>query len=93
MQSNILLFLLFSIIAALITRLLPQNKKKYGLFCINIIFYLLCDARFLFLMLASILWSFKFGQKLESTTSKTRLWLFLGIFPIILLLIIFKYFN
>lgn len=93
MQSNILLFLLFSIIAALITRLLPQNKKKYGLFCINIIFYLLCDARFLFLMLASILWSFKFGQKLESKTSKTRLWLFLGIFPIILLLIIFKYFN
>lgn len=93
MQSNLLLFLLFSIIAALIIRLLPNKQKKYGLFCFNIIFYLLCDPRFLFLMLASILWSFKSGQKIESETSKNKLWLFLGIFPVILILIFFKYFN
>lgn len=93
MQSNLLLFLLFSIIASLTIRLLSNNQKKYGLFCFNIIFYLLCDPRFLILMLASILWSFKSGQKIESETSKNKLWLFFGIFPIVLILILFKYFN
>ncbi len=93
MQSNLLLFLLFSIIASLTIRLLSAKQKKYGLFCFNIIFYLLCDPRFLLLMLASILWSFKSGQKIESETSKKKLWLFGGTFPIILILILFKYFN
>lgn len=95
MQSNILLFLLFSIIAALIIRLLPKEKKKYGLFCFNIIFYLLCDPRFFFLMFVTILWGFKAGQKInaESSHPGNKLWLFLGIFPVILILIFFKYFN
>lgn len=93
MQSNLLLFLLFSIIAALIIRLLPQGQKKHGLFCFNIIFYLLCDPLFLLLILTSILWSFKSGQKIESETTKKKLWLFLGVSPIILILILFKYFN
>lgn len=93
MQSNILLFLLFSIIAAFIIRLLPQSQKKYGLFFVNIIFYLLCDARFMLLMLAGILWSFGIGRKLSMKPERNKFWLCSGIIPVVLILIIFKYYN
>lgn len=93
MQTNILLFLLFSIIAALVIHILPPALKKYGLLALNIIFYLSCDARFFLLMLLSICWSFLIGRQVENATARKKLWLWMGIIPIIFILAVFKYFN
>lgn len=93
MQSNILLFLFFSIIAALIIRFLPPSRKKYGLFCLNIIFYLLCDARFIILILISTLWSFFCGRRLQQANIRRKFWLCLGIVPVIFVLAFFKYYK
>ena len=92
MQSNIVLFLTFSITAALIVRFLSPSRKKYGLFALNMIFYLLCDSKFLILILISILWSFFCGQKIEQSSAKRNFWLCFGIAPIIIALAFFKYY-
>lgn len=95
MQTNILLFLLFSIIASIVIRFLPPRFKKYGLFCFNMLFYLLCDIRYITLMLFGIVWSFYIGRKLSGHTSpinrKVLLWI--GIVPVLLTLCFFKYYN
>lgn len=95
MQTNILSFLLFAIIASIVIRLLPHRFKKYGLLCFNILFYLLCDIRYIALMLFSIVWSFCIGRKLSSQTSHTtrRILLWVGIIPVLLTLCFFKYYN
>lgn len=93
MQTNILLFLLFSIIAALVIRILPPTLKKYGLLVLNIIFYLSCDARFFLLMLLSTCWSFFIGRQIENSVVRKKLWLWMGIIPILFTLAVFKYYN
>lgn len=93
MQSNILLFLSFSIIVAIIIHFLSPERKKYGLFCLNIIFYLICDAKFLVLILISTLWSYLWSHIIEMSATKKILKLYLGIIPIIIILAFFKYYN
>ena len=92
MQSNILLFLLFSFIVSALLRILPTRLKRYGLFFFNISFYLLCDAKFFLLVIIGTIWSFVVGRWLCTTTKrKTLLWI--GIIPIIGVLCLFKYYN
>ena len=93
MQSNILFFLFFSIFASLLIRFLSPSRKKYGLFCLNIIFYLLCDFKFIALILICTLWSFFCGKKLSKASMNRKLWLCLGIIPVIFTLAFFKYCN
>lgn len=93
MQTNILLFLLYSIIVALIVRVLPKEAQKYGLFVFNILFYLLCDAKFLFLILLGIWWSFFIGKQLGKRKEPKSSLLWLGILPVIILLGFFKYYH
>lgn len=93
MQSNILQLLFFSIISAFIIRIFPPKFKKYGLFCLNIIFYLLCDARFLFLIILCTVWSYYIGKLLDQLSHKRKLCLWIGIIPVLIPLCFFKYYN
>lgn len=93
MQSNILLFLIFSIIAAFIVRVLSPSRKKYGLLYVNILFYFICDTKFLLLMLISTAWSFFCGQRIEHSVHRRKFWLCFGIIPVILILAFFKYYK
>lgn len=93
MQSNILLFILFSIISAIIMYLIPVKYKKYMLLFLNVLFYGICDLRFLFLILSGIIWSYYIGKYIAVKTEMRKFVLCLGIIPIVVILCFFKYYN
>lgn len=93
MQENILLFLLFSISAIIIIHNLPDFLRKYGVFCANLIFYFLCDAKFLLLILFSTIWSYLTGRKIVRAKKHKIFWLWIGIIPVVLILCAFKYYK
>jgi len=93
MQSNILLFLLFSVLSAIILYFIPSKQKKYALLIFNLLFYLLCDYKFILLIIISIIWSYYIGKKIACQSSNRKYYLFLGIIPIIVILCFFKYYN
>lgn len=91
MQSNIILFLAYSLVAVVIIHGLPQKIKRYGLLIFNMFFYLLCDAKFFLLVLLGIGWSYVIGGRL--IRKHNRGILILGIVPIVGMLSFFKYYN
>ena len=93
MQSNILLFVLFSIFSAIILNLISVNYKKYALLFLNILFYALCDWKFLLLIVFGIIWSYCIGCFIANNTVFRKIYLWIGIIPIVLILIFFKYYN
>ncbi len=93
MQTNIILFLIFSFITVIFFYLLPYTLRRYYLFCINFIFYFLCDFKFGSLIFFSILWSYYWGRKMHASICPRKLLLFSGIIPIITILLFFKYYH
>jgi len=93
MQSDILLFVLFSIISAVIMYFIPVKYKKYMLLFLNVLFYSLCDFRFLFLIFLGIVWSYYIGRFIINNPKLRKLYLCFGIFPIVVILCFFKYYN
>lgn len=93
MQSNILLFVLFSIISAIIMNFISVKYKRYVLLFLNLLFYSLCDLKFLLLIVASILWSYYIGKCIADKSASRKLYLWLGIIPIVFSLCFFKYYN
>lgn len=93
MQSNILLFVLFSIISAITLNFIPVKYKKYMLLFLNLLFYGLCDLKFLFLILLGIVWSYYIGRLIVTKLELRKFYLCLGIIPIVIILCFFKYYN
>lgn len=91
MQTNILLFLLFSIIAVFIIRFIPCDMKKYGILFLNIFFYVICDYRFSVLIFTEIFWSFFWGKAISDRHSKIPM--VIGITPVLFVLLFFKYYH
>lgn len=87
MESNILLFLAFSVIALVIYYILPYSIRKYLLLVYSFIFYFICDFNFAWLILLLTLWSFYYGKFL---VSGSRIRVVFGIIPVVLILCIFK---
>ncbi len=93
MQTNIVLFLIFSLMTVILFYLIPLKCRKYYLFCINFIFYSLCDFKFGILIFLSILWSYYWGGKIEHPIFHRKLTLLSGICPILGTLLFFKYYH
>lgn len=93
MQTNIILFLIFSLIAVLFFYLMPYTLRKYYLFCINFIFYFLCDFKFVFFIFFSIFWSYYWGKKMDTSISSRKLLFFCSVTPVLAILLFFKYYH
>ncbi len=98
MQQNIYSILLFSLISLGLFYIVSQKIKVYILLFASIIFYAICDIKFLLLILFETLLSWFIGNRIiktenDGTKYKSKKMLFLGIFIILLFLCIFKYFN
>ncbi len=65
--SDIFIFLIFCLIAVAVNYLLPVKARNYWILAVGIIFYALCDLRFLALIIAEIIGSYfaglYFGKK------------------------------
>lgn len=93
MQTNIVLYLTFSIITVLFFYLIPSTYRRHYLFCVNFIFYFLCDYKFGLLIFLSILWSYCFGEKIGCSIFYRKLTLFLGMSLVLGTLLFFKYYH
>lgn len=93
MQTDIILFLLFSIITVVIFHFIPMAWKKYYLLCINFLFYFMCDSKFGILMIAGILWSYYCGKKIVLSDAHRKIFLLVGIIPLMIILAFFKYYH
>ena len=93
MQTNIILFLLFSIIVAIIMYFFPHDLKKHGFFVINVTFYILCDIKFIALIIVGIVWSFFVAKKIAYGENNRRNYLIIAIVPLVAILFFFKYYN
>ncbi len=93
MQTNIILILLFSIITAILFYNIPLPWRKYYLFCINFIFYFLCDPKYVILVLLGIFWSYYWGNRIYSNVFRRQVSLFIGIMPTLIILLFFKYYH
>ena len=93
LYSNLLYFLLFSIVATTIFWLTPKKYRSVILLCINVLFYSLCAGWYIGFVLAVSGWSYFCANKIskiEEVQSRKK-WLTCGIVPIILTLCFFKY--
>lgn len=97
MTSNILLFICYSIAVAIITNLIKKQKNKRLIIAISsTAFYLLCDWKYFVVLLIATIWSYYVGRTILSTNSTpkhSQKRLILGILPILILLIFFKWFK
>lgn len=93
MQENILSVILFSIFALTFICIIPIYWRKYGLLLVNIIFYYICDPKFLLLILFGISWSFLIARIINKAVKYRMIWLFIGIIPVLLTLCFFKYYK
>lgn len=93
MQTNIILFLLFSILVTIIFYLIPLKCRRWFLLCVNFFFYFLCDPKFGILIIASIFWSYYCGQRITPSNINRKIYLFIGIVPILIILVFFKYYR
>lgn len=87
MQQNIYYILIFSVIGLIIYYCIPQKIRSHILFLECLIFYAICDYKFLLLLIIEVFISWLLALKID----KKRLCV--GIFFTILILFIFKYFN
>ena len=95
MQNNLLLFVVFSIFAAILLNLIRTPKiKTVFLFGITVFFYLLCDYKYFIILAAAVVWSFFAGQmtsRAKEQGQNQELWLAIGIVPVALTLFFFKW--
>lgn len=73
--------------------LVPNKFKNIILLFFNFIFYLICDARYILLILFEIIWSFFAAKIITRSKKKRKCYLILAILPIIVVLCYFKYAN
>lgn len=71
--------------------LVPNKFKNIILLFFNFIFYLICDARYILLILFEIIWSFFAAKIITRSKKKRKCYLILAILPIIVVLCYFKY--
>ena len=99
MQQNIYTILLFSICSIGIFYICPKKSRSAILFLESILFYIICDYKFVLLILSEIIISWFFGKKIficrniigDNKKGKKLLWC--AIIFILLILCFFKYFN
>lgn len=94
MQTNILLFIFFSLFSAIVIRIMSPKHKRIGLLVFSILFYGICDLRFLWLLGTGIIWSYCWGKYFHrSAENKETTKLIAGITPIVIILCFFKYYG
>ena len=93
MQTNLFLYLLYALCTAGILYVFPTKYKAYFLLFTNIVFYALCDLRFLGLLLFSMGWTYFISFQLTSHHSHRKCWLLASLVPVVLILCFFKYFH
>lgn len=99
MQQNIYTILLFSICTIGVFYICPQKSRPTILFLESMIFYIICDYKFVLLILSETIISWFFGKKIFSCRStikdnkKGKKWLWCAIIFILFILCFFKYFN
>ena len=67
MQQNIYSILLYSLCALIIYYIFPKKNRSIILFVESLIFYAICDWKFLVLILAEIVISYFFVKKIGFT--------------------------
>lgn len=87
MQQNIYSILLYSLCALIIYYICPKKNRSIILFVESLIFYAICDWKFLVLILAEIVISYFFVKKINKKKA------IICVFIIVIFLCIFKYFN
>lgn len=96
-QDNILLFITYSIIVALILNLIHGAKIKTAvLFGTTVFFYLSYSWKYSLLLVATVVWTYVWGIIISSKIDmpKRRTYMLLGaLLPIVSLLVIFKWAN
>ena len=97
MKSDIYLFMLYSLAVIIIYYVIPPKMRKYELFIANMLFYFLCDYRFLGLIMGETVLGYYGGKIIaenqEDKKIKRKNLFFLFIFLICIILVFFKYFN
>lgn len=95
LYSNLLYFLLFSIVATTIFWLTPKKYRSAVLLCINVLFYSLCAGWYIGFVLAVSGWSYFCANKISKIeeVQRRKKWLTCGIVPILLTLCFFKYWT
>lgn len=91
MDSNIILFLSFAIIAIAIISLIPKRFRLPFLGITNCVFYLLCSWKMFGILVLVALITWLVGNTLCRKKAKRKMWLLIGVIPIILLLFLTKY--
>ena len=93
MQSNIYQILLFSLVALVAFYASPKRFRPSVILVESVLFYALCDYKFLALVLAETAGTWLIGKKIVSERSKHKKWLICGIVFVLLVLAVFKYFD
>jgi D-alanyl-lipoteichoic acid acyltransferase DltB (MBOAT superfamily) len=95
MQFTSIIYFLFLFGAVLLYYLTPSRYRNYFLIVASSFFYVYAGAAFFFLLMVMILANYTIGIRLEQLTDEKRrkLYLILGIFINIGVLVFFKYWN
>ena len=84
------LFLLFSMIAVLFFNIIPVRLRKWYIIAVSFLFYVLCDLRFILLLISEIAFSDFISKKIISSKYKKQ-YLIIGISVVVIILAFFKY--
>ena len=90
MQNSTALFLLFSIVAVFFLNIIPVRWRKCYIIAISFLFYMLCDPRFILLLISEIVFSGFISKKIISSRYRKQ-YLIIGISIVVVILFFFKY--
>lgn len=95
MNSDVILFIIFSIVAAFLYNIIPINKRRYFLLLINSIFYFMCDPKYLLLLIFLIVTSYTCGRRMNNLSRRDirKVYMILEIIFLCAILALFKYWN
>lgn len=101
LESNVYAMLLYSLAGALVFRLFPRRLRTIVLATESLLFYAICDFRFLGLLLIETGFTWLMGGHIgkirlnndHENSKKNKSWLTVGIACIVLILAFFKYEN
>lgn len=91
LSSNVYIFILFSGLMCVVYYVLPAELRVGMLFAASVLFYVMCDPRFLLLVLAETCAGWFIGRRMQAANKK--MWLFIGVAICIGTLMLFKYWG
>ncbi len=93
--TNLLLTLLFLAVTLGVFYVVPASRRWMVLLTASVIFYASAHPYLLWLVVATVTWTWFVGLKLTAASqgASRKSWLVAGILPIVLVLGVFKYFN